>query len=555
MSAEDELLRVAERHFQDFYEAFPVAATTLGVHSHDNTLGSYDPDALAVRVANLSASQQRLGLIDTGKLPLSAQIDYGLVESHLELALSWYTQTKEWKRNPNFYAEIPVYGIFMLLAREFAPIEERAKSVTARLDEVPRLLATAQANVENPPKVFTEVAIQTTEGGIEFFKNAIPEFARQVPQVSRRMLQANQRALDAYADFLAFLNKDLLPRSHGSFAVGRAHFEERLRLEHALDTSAPELKRAGQRLFDDTERQLRELAAEIDSGRNWSEIIEEAKSQHPPADRLLESYVAEFQRLRSYVIAHDIVTVPENEELEATHTPLFARSTLPYAAYEPPAPFEKQQKGHFWVTPIEAGTPKDQQEVQLREHSYFALPAIALHEAYPGHHVQLVTSNNSSSFIRKHISSNIMCEGWALYCEEMIRRSGYRPAYLENFGDSERGLKLFHLFVLKDALWRAARVIIDVGLHTEGMSVEDAVRLLSDRVFLSEGAALAEVRRYTMSPTQPMSYAMGKHQITSLREEFRYLPLRKFHDLLLAEGTIPIKFIRHEMLAKMRKMR
>lgn len=552
LSAEEQLQEVARGYFGDFYEAFPVAATTLGVHAYDGTLGSYDPGVVSDRLASLRETQQRLNLIDTSELSLSSHIDYRLVDSHIKLAFSWYTQTQEWRRNPNFYAEIPLYGVFMLLAREFAPVEERAKSVLSRLDDVPRLLTMARANVENPPRVFTEVAIQTVHGGIGFFQNAVPEFANTVPHLSQRILQANQRALDACHDFLAFLQQDLLPRSKGHFAVGREHFEDRLFLEHAVEMSAAQLQHIGQKLFDETEKQLRELAVEIDRGKNWSDIVEEAKAEHPSANRLLDSYVDELQRLRSHILAQNIVTVPPNEELEPAYTPTFARSTLPYAAYEPPAPFENRQKGQFWVTPVDTTKTKEQQEAELREHSYFALPVIALHEAYPGHHVQMVTSNNSSSFIRKHVASNILCEGWAFYCEGLIQKTGYRPAYIEASSNPERAHKLFHLFILKDALWRAARVIIDVGLHTEGMSVEEAVRLLTEKVFLSEQAALAEVRRYTMSPTQPMSYALGKLQIMSLREEFGDLPLREFHDKLLGGGTIPIKFIREEMLAKIK---
>lgn len=555
MPAEDQLQKVALQHFQRSHQAFPVRATTLGIHTYDHVLGDYSSESLAAQRASLQENLRQLNEIDAGDLSPASRVDFHLLDSDIRLALSWHTQTEEWKRNPNFYAETPLYGVFLLVVRGFAPVEERAASVAARLREVSHVLDAARANLENPPRVYTEIAIQTTEDGLEFFKNSITKFAGTIPQLEQDILRANRKAVEAYEGFLRFLKEDLLPRSNGSFSVGRAHYEERLRLEHALDVSAPDLKRTGERVFQDVERQMTGLAAALDSKKSWSQIVEEARAEHPSTDRLLEAYLAEIKRLRSYIIDNGVVTVPQNEILEVTYTPQFARSTLPYAAYFPPAPFEERQEGEFWVTPVDERSSKEEQAAQLREHCHFALPAIALHEAYPGHHVQLVRSDNVSSYIRKHISSNILCEGWAFYCEDMMSLLGYRPAYVESSRDVERGEKLFRLFVLKDALWRAARVIIDVGLHTEGMSVEDAVKLLTDRVCLSKAAAIGEVKRYTLSPTQPMSYSLGRLQITALREELKAIPLRQFHDMLLSHGTIPIKYIRERILAEIGSQR
>lgn len=553
MPGDDTLQQIAERHFRQSYEAFPVRATTLGIHSHDHTLGNYSSRNLATQVADLEETQRRLGQIDLGTLSSTARLDFKLVDADVKLALAWHNRTREWQRNPNFYAETPVYGVFLLTVRDFAPAIERARNVIARLDAVPEFLHTARSNLENPPRVYTEIALQTAEDGINFFETALPRFASTAPRMERQVVESNRRAVDAYKDFLSFLRQDLLPRSTGQYAVGTAHYEERLRLEHALDMSAQELKRTGQRIFDETERRLVELAGQIDRGRTWGQIVEMAEAEHPAADRLIDAYATEIKSLRSFIVDRDIVSVPQNERLELTPTPQFAQATLPYAAYFPPAPFEPCQEGHFWVTPVDPRAPRNEQDALLKEHCYYALPAIALHEAYPGHHVQLVHSNNVSSFIRKHIASNILCEGWAFYCEEMMREVGYRPAYVASSTDPERGQKLFHLFVLKDALWRASRIILDVGLHTEGMQVDDAVRLLTERVLLSQPAALAEVRRYTLSPTQPMSYAVGKHQIQLLRQEFGDLPMRQFHDMLLSEGTIPLSFVRETMLAKTKR--
>src|SRR5579884_2196360 len=185
--------------------------------------------------------------------------------------------------------------------------------------------------------------------------------------------------------------------------------------------------------------------------------------------------------------------------------PTFAHSTTPYAAYLAPAPFEVTQRGEFWVMPAPSHASPEEQQEWLRENSYFAFPGTALHEAYPGHHLQLVYSNDVSSYIRKHVSSSLFAEGGAFYCEQLLREQGYVP---EGFGSRDE--RLLHLFLLKDQLWQDARVILAVELHTRGMSVDEAVRLLVDEVKLEEGPARTEVYRYTLTPIQPLSYLIGR---------------------------------------------
>ncbi|MBI4317954.1 MAG: DUF885 domain-containing protein [Chloroflexi bacterium] len=549
MVATKQFLETARQHFEASYRAMPVQATTLGIHEYDHTLGDYTRSALQQNLHRLKQSRDELQKIDSGGLSLHDSIDLELVGADVQLAINWYEKTAEWKRNPNFYAELPVYGVFLLIVREFAPFADRMQSALMRIREVPDILQTCRDNVDNPPRVFTEVAVETTSGGIQFFEHLIPRLAARVPHLEKDLLSANARALAAYQDFLVFLNRQLLPRSQGEFAIGAPLFEERLRVEHMLDISASDLAALGKKVFTEVEAEMRQLSAQIGGGKSWPELVEEAKDEHPTGDKLLQDYRKEIGRLRSFIVENDLVSLSANERLEVVDTPVFARSTLPYAAYNPPAPFESDQKGQFWVTPLDTSASQKDQIAQLREHCYYSLPIIALHEAYPGHHLQLVRSSNVSSYVRKHIASNLMCEGWALYCEQLMGEVGYVPEHIAAATDNKtRRMGLFKLFVLKDALWRAARIMIDVGLHCQGMTIDEAVRLLVDRVHLSEAAALAEVRRYTASPSQPMSYTIGKIEILRLREELKGMGLRQFHDLLLASGTIPLRAVSRELM-------
>ncbi|HID94186.1 MAG TPA: DUF885 domain-containing protein, partial [bacterium (Candidatus Stahlbacteria)] len=223
-----------------------------------------------------------------------------------------------------------------------------------------------------------------------------------------------------------------------------------------------------------------------------------------------------------------LVTIPTDEELDVIPTPEFERPIIPYAAYMPPAPFEEQQKGFFYVT------PSDKKE-QLRGHSIYKIPVTALHEGYPGHHLQFLHANRVDSKVRKLFGTSVFIEGWALYCEEMMYDLGY-------YRDPR-----VRLMQLKDRIWRACRVIIDVNLHTKRMTYGEAIDFLVKEAKLERPNAIAEVKRYTRSPTQPMSYAIGKKQIMSLKDEYKD-GLKEFHDKLLSFGSIPVALIKERMI-------
>jgi uncharacterized protein (DUF885 family) len=245
---------------------------------------------------------------------------------------------------------------------------------------------------------------------------------------------------------------------------------------------------------------------------------------------------------RRFVIEHDIATIPEGESLRIIETPVYARPVLPYAAYVPAGVLDKRQDGLFLVTPVEPGTPPDLAEQKLKGHNFAKLPVTALHEGYPGHHLQLVWSNRQKQIARRMgaFLSPLFIEGWAFYCEELMERLGYIAEPVQRLGR------------LADQLWRAARIIIDSSLHTRGMTVDEAVDFLVTRCRLEPANALSEVRRYTGSPTQPQSYLMGKLAIVKIVEEYRRSnpekSLKQVHDAVLGCGSLPPKLMRLRLL-------
>ena len=269
--------------------------------------------------------------------------------------------------------------------------------------------------------------------------------------------------------------------------------------------------------------------------------MEDIKSEHPGADELKATYQHYMQKAKEFVIDRGLVDIPAGEELRVVDTLEPWRPLIPYAAYSMPGPFEKEQIGLFWVTPVDKSLPADAQDRILGDHSIPNIKVVALHEAYPGHHLQLVCANKWPGRLRHFFHNTVFVEGWALYCEEMMRQQGF-------LADPKS-----YVLQLKAQLWRACRVIIDASLHTGQMSVEEGIQLLMDEALLARPNATAEVRRYTTSPTQPLSYLLGKAEIKKLKAKVESrlgadFNLREFHNRLISFASLPTKFIAQLML-------
>jgi uncharacterized protein (DUF885 family) len=291
--------------------------------------------------------------------------------------------------------------------------------------------------------------------------------------------------------------------------------------------------------FNKIEKEIAELGKKIDPNKDSREILAELKNEHPPAEGVLDFYREWMDKTRQFVIDKNLVSFPPGEILEIIETPVFERSTIPYGAYMPAAPYEKEQRGFFYVTPVDDSLSEENKRDKLRGHNNRKVIIVALHEGYPGHHLQLSIANRNSSPVRRESGSTVFIEGWALYCEEMMREQGF-------YEDAKTVLSQ-----KQDTLWRAARVIIDASLHTEKMTFDEAVQFMMDKVGLEKVNALAEVNRYCYTPTQPMSYLVGLHEITRIRDRYfkenPVAPVKQFHDALLAGGSLPPRLAESEI--------
>lgn len=526
------------RNFHEMWDRLnPVSASWLGVHDYDDRLGDYTEAGFEERAGELMEYQSRLEQIDAATLKPEEQIDYDLFKAEI-LSQRWSIEkVADWRRNPAMYVQGPLMGLLALTTREHLPLTERLRNAVGRLTELRDVLEAGRDNVEEPPKVFTDVAIQAASAGMVFVRSVFPALARREPDMEDEILDALDDAESAFETHLHYLRSELTPQSTGDFSIGRELYNERLRDWHMLDLDDKSMRALGQQLLEETREAITRVARDIDPKSDWTAIVDAAKREHPQPAQLLDTYRHEMERLKRFIVEKDLVGIPSGEKLSIVETPLFERSVIPYAAYMPPGPFDTDQTGNFWVTPVSRETSPRDQESQLQEHSIHGIPSVALHEGYPGHHLQLVLANRQKSTTRKRASSDLFAEGWAFYCEQLFAEQGY-------YTDPRT-----HLFQLKGQLWRAARVVIDASLHTGEMSIEDAVTFLVEQGKLGRPQAEAEVRRYTMSPTQPMTYAVGKNEILRLRAEHPKLSPRQFHDRLLSVGTVPFSLVRRAFAA------
>jgi uncharacterized protein (DUF885 family) len=432
-----------------------------------------------------------------------------------------------------------LFSIFLLVSGEHATPSVRAENAISRLSQLPDLLAAGRANLENPPLILLEIAQDELEGAIEFCRDTLPTFARKVPRLRRELLSSARRAEESLEEYASFLKEDLSLTARGRIGIGRANYQKLLQAEHFIDESPSELRRRARQVYDETLSRMKELASEIEPLNTWQEILDGARRKFPKPAQLLGVYQRELKKLRAFIREHDLVTMPE-EECRVVETPPFDRALNSFAAYVEPGAFEHSQIGQFWVTPVEPNAPRAEQLEVLAEHCNSLYPITAAHEAYPGHHVQLVRANRVGSRWRKHFSSPLFAEGWALYCEQLMVETGY-------FTDLQ-----IRLFQLRNRLWRAARVMGEIALHCEGATIEEVAEFLVRDVGMTPTSARAETRRYAAEPGQPMSYLIGELEVLKLRKIFRRLSLKQFHDALLSSGTIPFKLVEQEMATRFR---
>ena len=522
---------LVERHLLDRARSSPEWATSVGIHTMDSRLD--DRTAAAERRDSSRAANERAALaaIDTSQLDERRRVDWLLLDAALATALQDAGQ-RDWERRPGHY--VPFNAIYSLAVGTTPAAPTRMAALTRRLEQWPAALALGRAQIapERVPALWVDLDVASARGIAAYLRGELPAVVRSGGGDTPRFRQARDSALAALSRYTAWMADTLRPRAAGSWQYGEAAYDWRLRHSKLLDTDASSLVALGHAVFDSTVAQLAALAREIDSTRSWRELADSSKGLHPPADSVFLAYARETERARTFIVAKRLFTLPAGERLEMVLTPPNLRQTYAYGGYDAAAPFEKTQVGRFFVTPVDAQASPHEWESKLRGHNYGWITVVAVHEGYPGHHLQYVRAAKQPSVLRKVYGSEVFGEGWGLYAEELMYQAGFYPT------------PLARLTQLRMRLWRAARVIIDPSIHTGRMTFDDAVRFFVDSVGLEKADATAEVNRYTTWPTQAVSYIVGMREIEALRDSVRaregsaFVPAR-FHDRLLGEGSLP----------------
>lgn len=537
----DDLIQASARYW---WSQYPETATRLGIHDFDDRLAQRSPQAIREQIAQL---QQFLEVASPENLPenrltLDGQVDRRLLVSDLRVKLFELRDLPRYRRDPTIY--VPFQALNELVTDESRPALERAPLLEARLEEIPRVLREARENLENPPRLFTETAISQSRRLIPYYRDTIPEFAAQVPEFEQALKEASQKATDSLREFVSYLQDELLERSTGPLGVGRDNYDFYLREMHLLDDDSRSLLAKGERWFKETQQMLEEIARQIDPSKNWHEITEEIRADHPTKEGLLDAYCQEIQAARKHVLDNDLLTIPGPEEVRCSYTPPSQRAFSPFGTFSSPGPFDESKIGHFILHPIPDGLTPEEEEARLRAHDYTWIQVIAPHESYPGHHVQALKAQQNPRLLRKIYHSPLFSEGWGLYCEELMYETGFF-----------RKPQLTRLTQLRLRLWRAARVLLDIQLHTGEKTYEEAQKFLVDQVGFDPAAAPGEVNIYAFQPAYVISYIVGFNEIMDLRQEMQKrqgseFSLKRFHDDLLDQGSLPFALMRRLMLER-----
>ncbi|MBA3319175.1 MAG: DUF885 domain-containing protein [Gemmatimonadales bacterium] len=527
------------------YHFDPAAASSAGLVSHDARLGRFDIETTGVHVAALRSVAGAIEELEPDDL--QSEVDRTALLGEIRSSIFRLEHERPHVRNPAFWLSHAFQGLYAIVSRQNGlPRAERggaaggrAPAALERLKAIPAFLDAARDTLDEPPSVFVETALGMLGGGGELVVQVAGALGSEAPELLPQLESAAGAALEALKRFGAALRDEIEPAADPhAFAIGEDQFGRRLHHEHALEAGAPELWRYGLHLQQETEAALAELAGRM-GGRAWRDIVEELRGDTPEPEALLAVYRAELDRAHAFVAQRDLVSVPR-EPVDVVATPSFMLALVPFAAYEPPPIFLSHQTGRFYVTPPDTSLPPDALARQRRGHCRHAIPAMVAHEAYPGHHLQLVTAQGLGSEVRRHVWTPVMVEGWALYCEQLMDESGY-------YADDEA-----RLFQLVNLLWRAIRIVLDVGLHTRGMSPAEAVTYMVEHLPIERASAEAEVRRYCAWPTYQLCYAVGRRELLRLRQAYReragasFQP-KRFHDELLAYGGLPVALARWGM--------
>ena len=507
-----------------------------------NELRAVTAESFLSEIAAKQALLEDVEAVAPEGLSPDASIDRRFLIGLLESDIYTAERRRLWENDASMY--VPAGAIGRLLEPQAEePVEERAASLLAVLKDIPNRLDIARENLKNPPPRFTESAVFKTQGTIASLETDGASLAGAASVSEDEYAATLETAVAALKSFERFLEDELLPRSTGSWAIGKEHYDFILQRRWFFDQDAPQILERGWRAFEETEALAQEVAERIDPGKHWSEVYEQLKDNHPPADGIKAAYQEWMDAAQVFVRDKQILMLPEGERVITVDTPPAMRRSSPFGTFQTVDRFGTDLEGKLVLTPIESWMTPEQQAERLRSHHWAWVPVIAVHEAYPGHHADAIKTRENPRLLRKIARESIFSEGWGLMTEELMFELGFLK------GDDVR------LTQRRNRLWRAARVILDVSLHTGEMTVDEAVDFMVERVRFEHYAAQLEVGMYTVRPTYVLGYLIGMEEIMRIRSDWIAAngepePPSEFYDQLLTVGSLPPVLVREALLGE-----
>ncbi|MEE6168435.1 MULTISPECIES: DUF885 domain-containing protein [unclassified Mycolicibacterium] len=527
------------------YRQNPSHATSLGIHKYDDVIADYSAPAVAADTEAVKSFRSRLDVIDADTLTLDNQLDLEQTKHALDGILLQNEVIRRWAKDPDIYSSGITNDAFVMISRNFALPEQRLRSLTNRLKLMPNALSAARDNLDDPPRIYTQIAIDQLDGNRDFFAKDVPAAFTDVKDKTllADFATANAAVIAALDDYRGWLQNDLLPRSNGSFAYGADTYRQVLAADEMITTPLPDLLNIAEADLKRNQQAFADAAHAIDPAKAPLDVLADVQKDYPPPSQLLAVTQSNLDSVEQFVRDKQIVDVPPAPPARVVQTPPFLRATTS-ASMDIPGPFEKvATEAYFNMTLPDPTWPKPEQDEFMSQWYRPAISNVSVHEVWPGHYLQFLYAKDYPSDVRKVFGAASNFEGWAHYCEQMMLDEGLH-------GGDPRD----RLAQLQDALLRDVRFIVGIKMHTEGMTVEQAQQMFVEQAHEPAPVAESEAKRGTSDATYGY-YTMGKLAILKLRDDYQAkmgdaYSLKGFHDAFVKIGPLPLPLIRRAMLGE-----
>ncbi len=550
------LTYLADQYFEQVYFKFaPSAGTSAGLHQYDVQMEDYSAANVRREIAALHEWEHKISALDPSVLDAEPAADRQILLNQIRASLLQLEVIRGWEKNPDNYSSGVTSSVFTIMERPYAPVNTRLRAAIAREKLMPQVFVDARANLKNPPKIYTEIALEQIDGLVSFFQHDVPEAFAAADDAGEKaeFAKTNAAVIAALQSYGQWMKTDLLPRSNGDFRYGADTYSKALSYNEMVDIPLDHLLGIGLDDLHKNQAEFARVAKEIDPSKTPQQELAELATMHPAGDKLLQAFHDRFDSEIAFINSHHIITIPSTVQPTLEETPPFERATT-QASMDPPGPFETHStKALFNVTlPDPRWTPQRSAEY-LAAFNVGTIVSTSVHEAYPGHYVQFLYQPQFPSKIRKIIGANTYIEGWAHYCEQMMLDEGYNAPGVGAKDATES--KLIRLGQLQDALLRDARFVVAIRMHTGvggPLTIAGAQDFFVTEGYQSRPIAEVETKRGT-SDALYLYYTLGKLQILKLRADMQAkqggaFSLQEFHDTLMKQGPAPLKVVRKAML-------